>query len=123
MPNLNRVTIEGHLGKDPELRTTQGGTAVCNFSIGVSEGKQGDENRETEWFNVVLWKWAAEKAAKELKKGDAVHIEGKLKTRSYEKGGVKLYFAEVHAWTYWSRLKGEPVPETMASDPLSELPF
>jgi len=122
VPNLNRVTIEGHLGKDPVLRHTPNGVATCSFSIGISEGKRDDPNRKTEWVNVVLWKQAAEKATNELKKGDAVHIEGKLQTRSWEKDGKTQYMTEVVAWTYWARLKDEQVPVTETSDE-SWIPF
>ncbi len=96
--SLNRVTLIGNLGKDPELRTTPTGQTVCNFSIATTESykDKNDQWQEvTDWHNIVMWNRLAEVAGQYLKKGNKVYLEGKLKTRSYEKDGVTRYMTEV----------------------------
>ena len=98
MPSLNRVQLIGNLGKDPELRRTQSGTAVVSFSVATTEkfkGKDGQQKEETEWHNCTAWNKSAEILAQYLKKGSSVYIEGKLKTRSWEDNGVKKYATDV----------------------------
>ena len=97
---VNRVTLLGNLGKDPEMRTTPQGNSVCTIRIATSEkykDKNGEWQEATEWHNVVLWDWLAERAEKYLRKGNRVYIEGKLKTHSYEKNNEKKYVTEVVA--------------------------
>ena len=100
MPALNKVVIEGHLGRDPEVKHLSSGTALTTMSVAVTESwkdkKTGDKKEQTEWFNVVKF---GELAAVVLSKGDAVHIEGKLRTRSYEKDGIKRYITEIMAFS------------------------
>jgi single-strand DNA-binding protein len=99
--SLNRVTLIGNLGQDPELKQTPKGSSVCNISIATAESykdKTTDEWKETtDWHRVVLWEKLADVAGQYLKKGDKVYIEGKLKTRDYEKDGKKVYITEVRA--------------------------
>jgi len=99
MYGVNKVILVGRLGKDPEVRHLESGTAVANFSMATSEvyrDRQTNEKREqTEWHNVVLWRGLAEIAEKYVKKGDMVYIEGKLRTRSWDKDGVTRYTTEV----------------------------
>lgn len=98
MSGLNKVQLIGRLGKDPEVKHTQGGQTVANFSIATSESykdKNGEKKEVTEWHNIVLWRGLAEVAEKYLHKGDLVYIEGKLTTRSWEKDGVTRYVTEV----------------------------
>jgi single-strand DNA-binding protein len=101
MSGVNKVILVGRLGKDPELRTLNDGAKVCNFSMATSESykdKQTGEKKEvTEWHNIVLWRGLAEIASKFLNKGSQVYIEGKLRTRSWEKDGVTRYTTEVIA--------------------------
>lgn len=95
---LNKVQLIGHLGKDPELRYTPSGIAVCNFSLATTESfKQDDEWKDkTEWHNIVAWRKLAETCSNYLKKGSKVYVEGKLQTESYEKdGGDKRYITKV----------------------------
>lgn len=94
--SLNKVTLLGRLGKDAETKFTPSGVAVTNFSIATTRRfKQGDDwKEETDWHSLVLWR--AEKLAEYLKKGTRVHIEGSLRTRSYEKDGVKKYVTEIN---------------------------
>jgi len=97
---LNKVTLIGNLGKDPEVRYTQGGTAVCNMRIGVTERrKEGDSWKDqTEWFTIISFGKTAENAGRFLKKGRQVFVEGRLQTRSWEdKEGQTRYTTEVVA--------------------------
>lgn len=101
MSGVNKVILVGRLGKDPEVRNLDSGVAVANFSIATSEtyrDKTTNEKKEiTEWHNIVVWRGLAEIAQKYLHKGDMVYIEGKLRTRSWEKEGVTRYTTEVVA--------------------------
>jgi len=97
---LNKVQLIGRLGKDPEVRELESGKKVANFSMATSEtfkDNQGNNQESTEWHNVVLWQALAGIAESYLKKGSQVFIEGKLKTRSWEKDGVTRYVTEVLA--------------------------
>lgn len=101
--SINRATLLGHLGKDPELRTTPQGSSVCSFSVATTDSfkdKNGEWQESTEWHNVVCWDWLANNTAETLRKGSKVYIEGKIKHRSYEgKDGVTRYITEVLAQT------------------------
>jgi single-strand DNA-binding protein len=98
--SLNKVMLIGRLGKDPEIRYTQGGKAVANFSIAVDESwkdKDGEKQKKTEWMNIVVWGNSVENfVEKYLHKGDMVYVEGKLQTRTWEKDGEKKYTTEVN---------------------------
>ena len=87
------VIICGRLGKDPEMKYTPTGSAVTTFSVAV--GRKVKELEETEWFNVVLWEKLAETAGQYLTKGREVIIQGEMKTRSWDKDGVKHYRTEL----------------------------
>jgi len=99
MAGVNKVILIGNLGKDPEVRHLESGAAVANFSIATTETYKdrntGERKDVTEWHNIVLWRGLAEVAEKYLKKGSQVYIEGKLRTRSWEKDGVTRYTTEV----------------------------
>lgn len=85
--SVNKVTLIGWLGQDPELRHTADGTSVCNLSIATSEtwkDQKGNEQKRTEWHRVVFWRRLAEIASQYLKKGSQVYIEGKIQSREYE---------------------------------------
>lgn len=101
MAGVNRVTLLGNLGKDPELRHTQNGQAVANFSVAVNEkwkNKSGELQESTFWGNVVVWGAMGENCAKYLKKGSQCYIEGKLQTREWkDKEGATRYTTEVVA--------------------------
>jgi len=110
MSGLNKVMLIGRLGNDPEIRYTQDGAAVANFSIATSESwkdkDSGQKIEKTEWHKIVTWKRLAEISGEFLKKGKEVYIEGKLQTSSWEKDGVKRYKTEIHA-TYMQMLGGK----------------
>ncbi len=99
MSGVNKVIIVGRLGKDPEVRHLENGATVANFSVATSETYKdrntGERKEQTEWHNVVLWRGLAEVAEKYLHKGEMVYIEGKLRTRSWEKDGVTRYTTEI----------------------------
>ncbi len=99
MSGVNKAIIVGRLGKDPEVRHLENGAAVANFPVATSETYKdrntGERKEQTEWHNVVLWRGLAEIAEKYLNKGDMVYIEGKLRTRSWEKDGVTRYTTEI----------------------------
>lgn len=110
----------GRLGKDPETRTVSGNTMVANFSLACSESWKdrttGEKKEVTEWVNIVAWKGLAELAAQYLHKGDLVYVEGKLKTRSWEKDGITRYTTEVHIDNMTMLgSKNKPQPQPMES--------
>ena len=93
------MILLGRLGKDPEARTLESGAMVVNFTLATSEVYKdkvtGERKEITDWHNVVLWRGLAETASKYLHKGDQVYIEGKMRTRSWEKDNVTRYTTEV----------------------------
>lgn len=101
MSGVNKVILVGRLGKDPEVKNMNNGDKVANFSMATSETWKdkitGDKKEATEWHNIVLWRGLAEIAGRYLHKGDMIYIEGKLKTRSWEKEGITRYATEIIA--------------------------
>jgi single-strand DNA-binding protein len=102
MAGINKVILIGNLGRDPEMRYTPNGIAVCSFSIATSETykdrNSGERITQTEWHNIVLWRGLAETSEKFLRKGSKVFIEGKLKTRKWDDNqGITRYSTEVVA--------------------------
>ena len=93
-----KVFLLGNLGRDPEVRYTQSGTAVCNFSLATERSvKKGDEwVPEVEWHKLVAWGKLAEVCGEYLSKGSKVHVEGRLQTRSWEdQNGNKRWTTEI----------------------------
>lgn len=85
--SFNKITVIGNLGKDPELRYTPQGDAVCDFSVAVNDRKRdksGDFQDVTTWFRVTLWRKLAENASKYLTKGKQVYIEGRLNVEEWQ---------------------------------------
>ena len=99
MRGINKVILVGNLGRDPELRYTQTGTAVANISIATSEtwnNKEGAKQERTEWHRVVLWDKLAEIAKQYLTKGRQVYLEGRLQTRAWkDNDGNKRFTTEI----------------------------
>ncbi len=84
--SFNKIILVGNLGRDPELRYTPQGDAVCDFSIATNEkrrDKAGEFQDVTTWFKVTLWRRQAENASKYLTKGKAVYVEGRLQTEEW----------------------------------------
>ena len=98
---INKAIIIGNLGNDPELRYTQNGKQVCNFSVATTErwtGQDGNRQEATEWHKVVVWGKLAEICGQYLRKGSKVYIEGKLQTRKrQDQSGTDRYTTEIHA--------------------------
>jgi single-strand DNA-binding protein len=97
---LNRVMLLGNLGADPELRVTPGGQAVLKLRLATNESYLDRNNvrqERTEWHRITVWGRRAEALGKILQKGDALFVEGRLQTSSYEKNGEKRYSTEVVA--------------------------
>ncbi len=102
MASVNKVIVLGNLGKDPEVRYTPNGSAVCNLRIATTRNwknkDSGEKMEETEWHSVVLYDRQAEIAGEYLKKGRPVYVEGRLKTRKWtDKDGVEKYTTEIIA--------------------------
>jgi single-strand DNA-binding protein len=135
---LNKVTLIGNLGKDPELKYTNSGVAVATFSLATSDSwkdQEGVMQERTEWHNIVAWRKLAEICGQYLKKGSQVYIEGKIQTRNYlDKEGVKKYITEIVAdqllmlgggggKSQAEQPEGIPMPEPAPSKDDADLPF
>jgi len=98
---VNKAIILGNLGKDPEVRFTTSGKAVCNFSVATTEkwtDANGERQERTEWHNIVVWGKQAETCGQYLAKGRQVFIEGSIRTRSYDdRDGNKKWITEIVA--------------------------
>jgi single-strand DNA-binding protein len=104
MAGINKVILIGNLGRDPELRYTQNGQPVANFSLATSEQwtdkNSGEKVEKTEWHRIVVWGRTAEHCSQYLAKGRTVYIEGRLQTRDWEdKEGQKRSTTEINAQT------------------------
>ena len=102
MASVNKVIIIGNLGRDPEVRYTPNGSAVCNIGVATTRTwkakDSGDKVEETEWHRVVFYDRLAEIAGEYLKKGRSVYVEGRLKTRKWQdKDGAEKYTTEIIA--------------------------
>ena len=100
MAGLNKATLIGKLGRDPEIRAMANGDKVCNFSIATSETWKdkvsGEKKESTEWNKITIWNQNLVRLAENyLKKGTQVYIEGKIQTRKYEKDGRDVYTTEI----------------------------
>ncbi len=103
MASVNKVILVGNLGRDPELRYTQGGQAVCNFTLATNEqwkDRDGNPQERVEWHRIVVWGKVGENCAQYLQKGRNVYVEGRLQTREWEdKEGQKRRTTEIVAQT------------------------
>jgi single-strand DNA-binding protein len=98
---INKVTLVGNLGKDPEVKHLESGSSVARIKLATNESyrdKDGNWQNLTEWHTVIAWRELAKKAEKDLKKGSLVYVEGKLRTRSYkDSAGIEKLITEVEA--------------------------
>lgn len=128
---VNKVTLIGHLGRDPEVRHLENGASIAKLNIATNENykdKDGNWQDRTEWHAVIAWRYLAERAEKTLKKGSLVYIEGKLTTRKWQDAdGKDRWTTEVVANTLRALDRREggggggnypPMPGT-ADDPYS----
>ena len=126
MAGVNKVILIGNLGKDPEVRHLENGVAVASFPIATTESYKdrttGERRDQTEWHNIVLWRGLADVSEKYLKKGDSVYIEGKLRTRSWEKDGITRYTTEIVAdnMTMLGGSRGSSSPPPPDQEPVSQ---
>ena len=101
MASVNKVILIGNLGRDPEVRFTQGGTPVANFTMATTDrwsDPSGEKKERTEWHRIVVWGKQAEVAGEYLRKGRPVYVEGSLQTREWvDRDGNKRYTTEVRA--------------------------
>jgi len=102
MPSVNKVIIVGNLGRDPEVRYSPDGAAVCNVSVATTsqwkDKSTGERREDTEWHRVVFYNRLAEIAGEYLRKGRQVYIEGRLKTRKWtDKENIDRYTTEIVA--------------------------
>lgn len=103
MASVNKVILVGNLGRDPEVRYTPDGSAICNISIATTsqwkDRNSGERREDTEWHRVVLYNRLAEIAGEYLRKGRSVYIEGRLKTRKWQdkETGQDRYATEIVA--------------------------
>lgn len=110
MSSVNKVILVGHLGQDPQIRYLEGNVTVASFPLATSEtySKDGQRMEQTEWHNIVIWRGLADVAAKYLKKGRLIYLEGKIRTRNYEdKTGVRRYITEIIADTFTMLGRGQ----------------
>ena len=131
--SVNKVVLVGNVGRDPELKYTPKGTAVCKLSVACGEkfkNQAGEVQERTEWVNVVTWGALAERCGENLAKGAKVYVEGKITTRSWEdKEGNKRSTTEVVAsWVEWfsqgKRADQGPIAEGPGEEiPDSAIPF
>lgn len=130
---INKVTLIGNLGSDPEIRHLEGGTMVARFSLATNEvykDKDGNFQQNTEWHNVVCWRELAERAEKMLKKGTFVYVEGKISYRKYTgQDGQERHVTDIIANTFrlLERKEGGsdsrfPTPEHMPPAKQSAMP-
>ena len=138
MASVNKVILIGNLGRDPEVRFTQGGTAVANFTLATNEvwnDKAGARQERTEWHRIVVWGKQAEIVREHLSKGKQVYVEGSLQTRQWDdKEGHKRSTTEIKALRVVMLGRPEPGesraaaagPVEMAADeppPDDDIPF
>lgn len=138
MGGVNKVILLGNAGKDPDVRHLEGGVTVASFPLATTESfrdkNSGEKKEQTEWHNIVMWRNLAESVEKsELKKGDRVYLEGKIRTRQWQdKEGSKRFTVEIVADTFTiiNRKRDRTVDEAVAAEtstPVAEgsenLPF
>lgn len=105
---LNKVTLIGNVGKDPETRTFQNGGKVCNFSLATSESwkKDGEKQTKTQWHNIAIFNENIRHVVESyVKKGSKIYIEGQLETRKWEQNGENRYTTEVVLQNFKGELK------------------
>src|SRR3954463_11195200 len=121
MAGVNKVILVGNVGKDPEVRSIEGGAKVAKFSLATSETYKrpdGTKVENTEWHNIVMWRGLADVAERFVRKGSQIYIEGKIKSRSYDdKEGIKRYSFDIIAdnMTLLGRKPEDPNTHTNAA--------
>ena len=95
---INKATLLGHVGQDPEIKTLPSGTRLATFSLATSDRRSKDENGKprTEWHNLVVWDRLVDVVERYVTKGKQLYVEGQLRTRKYEVEGITKYRTEIH---------------------------
>lgn len=126
---LNKVTLIGHLGKDPEMKYAQSGQAVTNFSLATTDSwqdKEGKKQERTEWHKIVVFGKLGEICNQWLSKGKQIYVEGRLQTREWQdKDGNKRYTTEIvvnEMLMLGSRSEGSTGPRSSKGDGPPEEP-
>ena len=135
---INKVILVGNVGADPEVKSLDNGVKVARIRVATTERiyiKEKNETKEnTEWHNITLWRGLAEVVDKYIRKGAQLYIEGKLRTREYDKNGVKCFATEIVAeeLKMLGRKEGvsqsapqpvQPTPQPSYSAPVADMPF
>ncbi|HMN05060.1 MAG TPA: single-stranded DNA-binding protein [Flavobacteriales bacterium] len=101
MSGVNKVILIGNLGADPEVRHLENGVTVANFNLATTETfkdrQTGERREQTEWHRVVVWRGLADVVEKYVRKGSKLFVEGKLRTRKWEKDGIDRFTTEIYA--------------------------
>lgn len=96
---INKVILVGNVGADPEIKTIESGVKMARIRLPTTErvyNKEKNESKDvTEWHSITLWRGLADVVDRYVRKGTQLYIEGKLRTREYEKNGVKCYATEI----------------------------
>lgn len=124
MSGVNKVILVGRLGKDPEVKYTSAGKALCNINMATSnkyKDGSGEWKEKTEWHKVVVWGKLAEVCGEYLKKGSQIYMEGSLQTRSWDKDGETKYATEV-VGTTMQMLDSRKSSNNSDTDHKNELP-
>lgn len=123
---MNRVFLIGRLSRDPELRHTTSGMAVCQINVAVGRRVGAGKEPETDFINVVVWDKQAENVAKYLAKGRQVAVEGRIQTRSYDNNeGKKTYVTEVVANSveFLGSASDNPKTSNQEENPFDSMPI
>lgn len=136
MSGVNKALLVGRVGKQPEVRHLENGKSVASFSLATSEtwkDQQGQKQESTEWHNVVFWGNVVKVIESYVNKGDLLYIEGKIKTKSYEKDGVTKYITEIvgdsltmlgqNNSSQSPQSNQQSVPQVNTGGPTDDLPF
>ena len=98
--SVNKLILVGHVGRDPEVRETRSGTKVANFSLATNHRTSDDDGgvrEKTDWHRITVWNRLAQLVEDYVRKGDRIYLEGRVQYDSYERDGVTIPTAEVHA--------------------------
>jgi len=125
MASVNKVILIGNLGRDPEVRYTQGGSAVANFTMATTDqwkdASSGERKERTEWHRIVVWGRQAEVAGEYLRKGRQVYVEGSLQTREWtDRDGNKRTTTEVKCQFFQMLGSRDSVDNRPAAQPAAE---
>ncbi len=96
--SVNKITLVGNVGRDPDIQQTKSGTKVAHFSIATNRRAPSgsDEEERTDWHRLTLWSRQAQFAEEYIRTGDRIYVEGRLEYDSYERDGVAIPTAEIH---------------------------